>query len=217
MRSVVPLLSGFVLAGGASQRMGQPKALLRLAGETMLERQVRLLNAACRSVAVVGLVGQLEGLDAPMLHDEFPGRGPLAALYTGLRWTRTEFNLFVACDLPFLNLRFLRYLCGRALSRGADVTVPESRQHGFHPLCAVYRRRALWAVRSSLATGHNKVTRFFRRVHCEIVSERELRRAGFGLQIFANMNTFADYENAVRILGLHSVSRERVRVDQDNV
>jgi molybdenum cofactor guanylyltransferase len=197
-------IAGFVLAGGASRRMGRSKAHLLLGYQTMLERQVRLLRSVCRSVAVLGPREELSGLEVPVFADEFAGQGPLAALYTGLLHTHTEYNLFLSCDLPFMEVRFLGYLGARALECGADVTVPQSREHGFHPLSAVYRRRALWAIRASLLAGENKVSRFFRRVRREVVTNREINRGGFGLRIFANLNTPEDYEAAKRVLSYKS-------------
>lgn len=191
-------VTGFVLAGGESRRMRQPKAFLMLEGRMALDRQVHVLRAVCRTVAVLGSPENRERPDAPFFPDEFAGRGPLAALYTGLLHTRTEYNLFLGCDLPFVSTRFLRYLCRRALVLGADVTVPESLERRFHPLAAVYRRRALWAVRASLLAGENKVSRFFSRVHSQVVAFSELARAGFGSRVFANMNTPEDYEDAKR-------------------
>src|SRR5881628_684146 len=86
-------VTGFVLAGGLSRRMGRPKAALVLGDETMLARQVRLLKSVSRSVAVVGRLAGFEGLEARglgsapggdvrLLPDEFPGRGPLGGIYS---------------------------------------------------------------------------------------------------------------------------------------
>jgi molybdopterin-guanine dinucleotide biosynthesis protein A len=180
--------------------MGRSKARLRLGPETMLERQIRLLRAVCRSVAILGPSEEYSGAAVPVFADEFPGRGPLAGLYTGLQHTRTEYNLFLSCDLPFMTVRFLGYLCRRALADEADVTVPKSRLRGFHPLSAVYRRRALPAIRATLQAGENRVSRFFRRVGCRVVTTKEIVQAGFGLRIFDNMNTPEDYERARRLL-----------------
>ncbi len=204
MRQRFPSITGFVLAGGASQRMGQDKSKLLLAGERMLQRQIRLLHSLCRSVAVLGPPQNFAGLEVPVFPDERAGRGPLGGLYTGLLHTRTEFNLFLGCDLPFMEAGFLRYLCRRALERQADVTVPESRDHGFEPLCAVYRRRALGAVRRSLESGENKVTRAFSRLRCEMIPWQAVSRVGFSPRIFVNMNTPQDYEEAKRLVSVRS-------------
>jgi molybdopterin-guanine dinucleotide biosynthesis protein A len=194
VRQRYPEITGFVLAGGSSKRMSRSKAHLLIGHETMVERQIHLLRSLCRSVALLGPPEEFKDIGVPVLADRFAGRGPLAGLYTGLLNTRTEYNLFLSCDLPFMRATFLRYLCERALECGADATVPESREHHFHPLCAVYRRRARWGIRASLLAGQNKVSSFFWRVRRQVLTTVEIARAGFGLRVFDNMNTPEDYE-----------------------
>src|SRR5437016_4184166 len=202
-------ITGFVLAGGRSRRMGIPKENLVLGGERMLDRQIRLLRSVSRSVAAIGAgadSGNSRLVDTwvdepvtggvPVMSDVIQGRGPLGGIYSGLSWTRTEFNLFLACDLPFVNARLLRYIVERALAGGADVTIPECREGAYQPLCAVYRRRARHAVRANLARGQNKVTRFFPRVHCCVIPWSEVARAGFPPRVFDNMNTPEEYDAA---------------------
>ncbi len=186
-------MTGFVLAGGASRRMGRDKALLALGHETILQRQVRTLRAACRRVAVIGAPEGYSGLVGLVIPDDFTGCGPLAGIYTGLRHTRTEFNLFLGCDLPLMQARFLRVLAALALEAGADVTVPRTPDGRLQALCAVYRRRALDAIRSRLAAGENMIRRVFPRLRCRVVEWPEIARAGFSRRIFDNVNTPEDY------------------------
>jgi molybdopterin-guanine dinucleotide biosynthesis protein A len=188
--------------------MGRPKAALVIGGESMLARQVRLLAAVSRVVTVIGpadgsgalatTIRALTPPGVPVIPDEFTERGPLGGIYTGLGNTRTEFNLFLGCDLPFMPVRFLRYLCERALGTLADVTVPESPGHGLQPLIAVYRRRAIPAIHASLERGNNKVASFYPRVRCAVLDWPEIARAGFSSRIFDNINTLDDYECARR-------------------
>ncbi len=201
MRRRFSEVSGFVLAGGASRRMGVDKATLVLGHETLIGRELRLLRFICRFVAVIGPASKLSGLDVPVFADEMPGRGPLGGIYTGLRRTRTEFNLFMSCDLPFMESRLLGFLCDRALETEADVTLAQSSDKRLQPLCAVYRRRALTAVRTTLDSGDGKVSRFFPRVHCNVVPWKELDRAGFLPRTFGNMNTREEYEAARSAFG----------------
>ena len=188
-------LTGFVLAGGASRRMGRTKASLLLDGKSMLERQIRVLRSVARRVAVVGgPPGYVDEFDVSCVPDAILGRGPLAGIYTGLLESRTEYSLVLGCDLPFVNRSLLTFLVLRAAADGSDVTVPRSRDGRLQPLCAVYRRRALYAVRRRLALGENKLSGFFSKVHCTTIPWPELAGAGFRASVFDNMNTPEDYE-----------------------
>jgi len=198
-------IAGFVLAGGASRRMGRPKHGLTLGDSTLLTRAVRLVRSVSHTVAVLGppeRVSELSlaalGFDLPVFPDHIPSRGPLAGILNGLQHTRSEFNLVLSCDLPFMPARFLRYLAARALESQADVTVAETPREGLQPLAAIYRRRARTAIRASLTAGHNKVTSFFPRVRVRVLPWSELVRAGFQLSIFDNLNTWEDYQRALR-------------------
>ena len=177
--------------------MGRPKERLVLDHQTMLRRQLRLLGQVCKSVAMAGLLSTDANPDGTVLADVFRGRGPLAGIATGLAHTQTEYNLFISCDLPFLRVDFLEYLCRRAIESAADATVPKTADHRLQPMCAVYRRRLRGLVRASLENGNGRISRLFSKIRCEILTARELARLGFSDAIFANMNTPADYE-AVR-------------------
>ena len=187
-------VSGFVLAGGASRRMGSDKASLPIGSERLVDRQIRLLRDVCRSASIIGPSDRFAGAGIRVYEDEIPGKGPLGGIYTGLRRARTEFSLFLSCDMPFAEARFLRYLCQQALAGRAAVTVPPPWTRGRYPLCAVLRRSALPAIRSSLVSGQNRVGRFFSKAPCLTISKAEFARAGFSPRIFCNLNTREEYE-----------------------
>jgi molybdenum cofactor guanylyltransferase len=179
--------------------MGRAKQSLRIDGESMLGRQIRMLLSAAHRVAVVGgPPGYLAEFDVPCLADAIAGRGPLAGIYTALLESRTEYNLVLGCDLPFVSRGLLAWLALRAVADGSDVTVPRARDGRLQPLCAVYRRRVLYAVRTRLAMGENKLSGFFSMVHCTTIPWRELADVGFRASVFDNMNTPEDYEYARR-------------------
>jgi molybdenum cofactor guanylyltransferase len=202
MRRRFTELTGFVLAGGASRRMGQPKHELMLDGETLLARTVRLARSVAGTVAILGPRDRARGLDVAVFPDELAGRGPLGAVYTGLCHSRTPLSLFLSCDLPFIEARLLEYLALKAIESGADVTVAETPGQGYQPLAAIYGRRALPAARASLANGQNKMTSFYDRIKLRVLRWPEIARLGLRRSIFDNLNTAEEYRRAVQRLGL---------------
>jgi molybdenum cofactor guanylyltransferase len=177
--------------------MGRPKESLRINGESMLERQIRVLRSVVRRVVVVGgAAGYLDEFDVPIVPDAVANRGPLGGIYTALLESRTDFNLVLGCDLPFVSRELLACLVLRAMADGSEVTVPVSCEGRLQPLSAVFRRRALYAVRTRLALGENKLRGFFPRVRCAAIPWRELAAAGFRAPLFDNMNTLEEYEYA---------------------
>jgi molybdopterin-guanine dinucleotide biosynthesis protein A len=164
-------VTGVVLAGGQSRRMGRDKALLELSGETLLERTVHLLSSICGEVLVIGRDASSPATSgACALPDDQPGLGPLGGIATALRALRTERAFFVACDMPLLQPDLIRYLI--SLTGEADAVVPRS-AYGPQPLHAVYSVACLPAAESCLAEGECAVSTMLARVPTRIVAPDE--------------------------------------------
>lgn len=182
--------------------MGEPKQALVLNDETLLERQVRLLRAVCRDVSVVGPRVEIVSPEVPFIPDLVRGRGPLGGIHAALASSRANYSLIVACDLPFLEVRFLRHLARLALRSDADVTVPEDKSRRLLPVCAVYHKRILGILHGRLALNLNKADGYFGSVRLHVVRWKEILRAGFSPHLFDNINRPEDFDEARSRLGL---------------
>jgi molybdopterin-guanine dinucleotide biosynthesis protein A len=191
---------GIVLCGGQSKRMGQPKAWLPFAGETMLGRVVRLLGEVIDPLVVVAAPDQ----DVPPLpagvavvRDEEKGRGPLQGLAAGLAALRgrADAAYLSSCDVPFLRPAFVRRLID--LLGDAAVCVPRVGDY-HHPLAAVYRLEVAEAVTKLLAAGRLRPFFLFEVVPTRVVEAAELANVDTTFQTLRNLNTPEDYEAAVR-------------------
>lgn len=125
-------MSGIILAGGASSRMGTPKALLALEGKTLLQRQADKLHAL--GIEDVMISGGFELPDVRSVADEYPGRGPLGGLHACLKAAKYERCLVLSVDAPLIPVNALAHLC-RAHTEGGTALCHEGREE---PLIAVY-------------------------------------------------------------------------------
>src|SRR6266702_770498 len=104
---ITPLpISGYVLAGGRSSRMGRDKALLQLAGKPLIEHAVAKLRRVCSDVHILSSNSALVPY-APLIPDTHPGCGPIGGMEAALTHTRHDWNLFLPVDLPFLPTAYL--------------------------------------------------------------------------------------------------------------
>lgn len=191
----MPHVSGVVLAGGRSRRMGgSPKALLPFDERPLIQHIVETLTAVLPDCLIVTNSPELYAfLGLPMVGDLFPDGGSLGGIYTGLQAVRGDAALCVACDMPFLSGPFIGYLAGRAAE--ADVVVPEAAGE-LQTLHAVYGRACLPAMARRLAAGQLKVTGFFDDVRVLRVDAATVARFEDPVRAFMNLNTPDDLARA---------------------
>ena len=194
----VESVTGFVLAGGKSSRMGRDKAFLHLGGITLLTSALERTQAATGSAWIVGSAEKFAPFGS-VVEDQYPGCGPLGGIQAALAATRTRLNLITAVDMPFLQLDFLRYLVDQARASQAVVVVPRAGGR-LQPLCAVYRKDFAEVAERSLQAGKNKIDNLFAEVQTLVMDQAELERNGFGEEMFRNLNNEQDWQEAQRKL-----------------
>lgn len=163
-------------------------------GRILLFHALQLAKAATGNAWIAGSAEKFGSMGA-VVEDIYPGCGPLAGIHAALAATRTELNLMIAVDMPFLPLDFLKYLIARARESPAVVVVPEA-GGGLQPLCAVYRRNFAECAERSLRAGQNKIDRLFDEVQTLVIDKEDLKRNGFAEEIFRNLNTEQDFKEA---------------------
>ena len=179
--------AGFVLAGGASRRMGRDKALLAGDGLPLLSRAAGVVAGAAGNCMIVAPAGRYEDLGWPILADLWPGEGPLGGILTALESSQSEWNLIVAVDMPFLDDAFLSLLLTEA-KKGRESVVPVHADTEVEPLCAAYHSSALPLIRQFFHQGGRRVKDALRQIDLRTVPAPE--------HILANVNTPEQWEAA---------------------
>ena len=154
-------LTGLVLAGGKSSRLGRDKTQERFSGMRMLERTCHLLRDVCGQVWVSGRDPSDHGLDFPWIPDEVAGTGPMGGILTCLEQLGTPL-LVLACDMPLMDLETLDLLA-EAHAIGPESTVMTTfrqEETGFiESLAAIYEPSAAPLLRQAVRGGQYKLSR----------------------------------------------------------
>lgn len=151
------MIGGWILAGGQSRRMGQDKARLIVHGETLLVRTHRILSEVSAGVSVIAPNGMYADLGLSNDPDRRVNRGPLAGIETALLLSPFDWNLIVACDMPYLESSWLRKLVATALHEGQYCVSSRHPEKGLSPLCALWHRDALPFVSRALDENRLRV------------------------------------------------------------
>ena len=188
-------VSGAILAGGESRRMGKNKALLELDGKSLIERLVLAFEELFAEVFVVANdPAPYEAISSRIVPDLYPGLGPLAGIHSALRHARHEWVFVSGCDSPFVNQVALREMAG--LREGVDAVLAET-EDGLHPLSAFYARACLDPIEDCLEGGRLRVVGFHPEIRRLVIPADQARQWDPWGRMFLNINTPADYENAL--------------------
>lgn len=206
-------VTGIVLAGGQSKRMGRDKAWMPVAGRPMIQWVLHAVAEVTQYQMIVSRhIGQLNDLGVPVVEDRFPARGPLTGIHAGLKAAPTELCVVVACDLPMVRpelLRFLAAACGpfhAALPYVAEGAPPSpgdlvaAHEAGLQALCAAYRRACLAPLEKLLSTGSVAAVVVASVVKARIVPPEEWRTVDPDGRSFFNVNYAEDAHLAARLL-----------------
>ncbi len=189
------MVTGYVLAGGRSTRMGSDKAFMPVGDRPLVELVIERLRPSVGRLVMIGNAHNAARLRAvygpPSVHavltDLVPDRGPLMGLYTGLMHTGTDLNVFVPCDMPWVDPRVLARL-RQACDARTDVVASSTPDRRIEPFPLICRRAACRDVGRLLDEGAWAVQALLDRPRARLVPihDPELRRG------FTNVNTPAD-------------------------
>jgi molybdopterin-guanine dinucleotide biosynthesis protein A len=186
-------IEAFILAGGASRRMGTDKSQLLLEHRTFTERIAHTLLQLSDSVTIVGrTIPPFRSVP-----DVYPQWGALGGLHAALSACTREWAIIAACDLPFVTAEFFKHLANLRLDHEAVVPIqPDDRPQ---PLAALYRidpcrQRAAELIEA----GRRRPLDLLETVKTRWVPFAEITNLDQSDRFFVNINTPEDYYEAIR-------------------
>lgn len=142
-------VSGFILAGGHSQRLGRDKRSIPINGEPLLRRTIRVVRdcLGCLPTVVGDNLDGFELDDVSVLPDAIANKGPLGGLVSALRMCPTAWALVLAADMPYLSTPALRTLIESRQDQCDIIMLSDSDR--LQPLAALYhvRTKLFWEER----------------------------------------------------------------------
>jgi len=206
-------ISGIILAGGASRRMGQDKAFLQVGDELLIDRVLKAVRAVADDIVIVtNSPEKYAGYPARLVRDAYPGTGALGGIYTGLLAAEHSCGIVVACDMPFLSVELLQYMAGQieqydvvmpyvgddqssantqdaALRQVQEGPQDTARARDLHPLHAIYCKRCLEPMGRAIGRGDLRAIAFLPEVRVRFVGRQEIARFDPEHCSFFNANT----------------------------
>lgn len=182
-------MTGILLAGGQSKRLGQDKGNIELPGARLFEYPLSVLESLCDEILISSNEDWLTGNNHRILRDEIQGIGPIGGLYTCLKASTHDLNVVLPCDMPLVSRSLLEYLLGEW--KKEDVLIPADGHGKPEPLCGLYRISALDAIKEMISQRNYAVQGILSRCRSRIL---KITRAHtfWHKDLFLNINRETD-------------------------
>ena len=193
-------ITGVLLAGGKSTRMGRDKRMLTVGGKSLFHHGLEKMESLFSEVIVVvaEITSVVENLKAQVVTDLIPDRGSAGGLYTGLFYASNPHIFAVACDMPFLDSAVIRHMC--TFARSTDIVMVKLAM-GLQPMHGVYSKRCLPPLEDMVKTERLCIQDLVHRndLTATILDEETIKVIDPGCLSFVNVNTPADLEFATKM------------------
>lgn len=188
-------VTGVILVGGKSRRMGVDKAFLEIEGTPMFERVLRVFtDIFTRTILIGNQCERFARYGLPCYPDIYPGSA-LGGLYTGLVHAGTPYIFVSACDVPFPSSAVARHLA--SLRDGFDAVVAKGAD-GFEPLFSVYSSSCREPMRELLKKDNFCIFDLYPDLNVRYVATEELAPLDGGERTFLNLNTPEEFARITR-------------------
>jgi molybdopterin-guanine dinucleotide biosynthesis protein A len=148
-------ITGVILAGGKSSRMGTDKGFLKLNGKLFIEHIIAVLTPFVSEIIIVSNHPEYDNFKVKRVPDFVENAGPLAGVYSGLLASKTENNLVLSCDIPLINSEILAELV-RQIDDVSEIIQIESNGKTM-PLISVYNKSCETVFSSLLNQGERRL------------------------------------------------------------
>ncbi|MEO8232550.1 MAG: molybdenum cofactor guanylyltransferase [Ignavibacteriota bacterium] len=193
-------ITGIILAGGKSSRMGLNKSFLKIGDETIIERITNLMRSIFKDVIIItNSPKEYLFLQIPLYEDIYKWKGPLAGIHSGLTHSSTEINFIISCDVPLMIKEMIEFI----VEYKSDKLIKFCEAAGYHqPLAGIYKKEIVKEIESIICNDQvsdKSFHQFLKSVDAEIIHPENL--SFYNDDIFFNMNKKKDYEELLKSIG----------------
>ena len=191
-------ITGVVLAGGESKRMGFNKAEAKMHGESMLMRMIDKLKEITPTIVVSSGNANYSNISFPQIIDEYSRCGPIGGIYSVLKASKTSLNLVVSCDIPLVSVSLLEHIVEKAKESNALITLPVDHDGQLQMMCAVYHKDILPILQQQIDAQAFKMKNLVGMVATEYV-EISKEHPLYQENAFMNVNNPTNLEEARKL------------------
>jgi len=156
-------VTGIVLAGGKSKRMGMEKGLVEYNNKALIEYALDAIKPHCNEILISSNSSIYDYLGFPIIPDIIPDSGPMGGIYSCLLRSKNRVNFVLSCDTPLVDSNTISQILEQ--SAGFDISIPWHEKEFFEPLCAVYHKNTIPVFEQFIDIGNFKIPDLIKEVN----------------------------------------------------
>ncbi|MCK5512052.1 MAG: molybdenum cofactor guanylyltransferase [Thermodesulfovibrionia bacterium] len=200
MSSIITTCTGVILAGGENIRMPVLKAFIKVNGERIIERNLKIMKKLFKEVFIITNQPEMYAyLSVSLIGDVYNKRGPMTGILSALLNSSHNWVFISACDMPFINEHLITYM---ATKRGNYDAVAPKFKGTTEPLFAFYSKRLVPSMEKTVVAGTTGARDFLNRKKVKYIYTDEIKNIHGGMKSFINLNTPEDIKLYVHHKGI---------------
>jgi len=181
-------ITGIILAGGKSIRMGQDKGLFEMAGKPMIQHVIDHIEPLCDQILISANMEEYKRFGYPVDKDDIKDIGPVGGIISCLPHAKNEKCVIISCDLPFVSTEMLKKLI--ILSSTYEITIPRIDEY-LQPLCGIYVKKIFQKVKCLVQEGQFSIQNIVQQFDLNIVDQSDLKNIDVQSEL-RNINRLSD-------------------------
>lgn len=181
-------LTGIVLSGGKSSRMGKDKGFCELNKKPLIAYSIEVLSSVCSQIIIGANTNDYDYLGYPVIQDEIMDIGPIGGIYSCLKSSKTSDNVILSCDMPLVPIALIEFILSK--KTGFDVVIPIFSNFP-EPLCAYYNKSITSDLFEAISAKKYKIQDVVKRFKTNFL-QIDSGLAFYHEHLFANINTQQD-------------------------
>ncbi len=196
-------ITGIILCGGKSSRMQTNKALLELGDKSVIEFVINKMKSVFSELILsANAIDDYSFLKLPIIQDAYLSKGPLGGIHAALKYSKTEKNFIIGCDMPLITAELINYLIN--INSDKAILLPKANGRT-QQLCGIYSKSIISEIENIFNLSEmdksikGSVHELIGMVPTEFIDVEHL--PFYNENMFLNMNSPAEYELIKNIYG----------------
>lgn len=183
-----------ILAGGKSSRMGFDKQFLKIREKRLMDILINEIKEEFQDIIIVtNKPKEYENIYANcrIISDEIKSQGPLSGIHIGLKESQSKYVYFIACDMPKVNISYIKYMKEELIKTGADACVTED-GYKMQPFNAFYSKEVFYKIEDLIRENKRSMLSFINTINTHFIDEETAKEYNKDFNMFFNLNTPKD-------------------------